>query len=468
MTTRDVGGALVTAVVTTGILVAAFWAVGAAGIRQPRSNRALTMTPPMVNAAIDAELARRINGSRIRAMLGVSSPAPTPTGTAVVTRPGQAPVAAAVPADPAEYAAQAIESARAELSRALTRRMNIVALNESIAALQSDLSTSGVADDWIRQLEARVRASLTDDAIARETQDWTARVSADVVVQKAKGLPLADLLDVASLSSAIDCRVASVIAGDFVEPSTFAAVAADLTSRLTWAVTALLFVGLWLGTMAVVLRLVANAHGAAATIATALAAVVAGLCMYLASPNSTLIFGPMDRLRDSLATTAQVDLTSTVSSMNSMAVAAAVALLLFTGLTYLRTPQNPQELQDMVGALRTSFDIGAIFLTAGVLEIAVLYSWPATFASDSATADHIRSVARYVAAYAGVVFSLILALAYLPAPAIVAGHEAALGVAPEIRGTRGFGETAIQQLGRLLQVFLPLVIGLPFSLLLPG
>jgi hypothetical protein len=62
---------------------------------------------------------------------------------------------------------------------------------------------------------------------------------------------------------------------------------------------------------------------------------------------------------------------------------------------------------------------------------------------------------------------LVLALAYLPAPSFVTTQAAAVKALP-IGGLRGFGDTALQQLARLLQVFLPLIAGLPFSLLFPS
>jgi hypothetical protein len=90
-------------------------------------------------------------------------------------------------------------------------------------------------------------------------------------------------------------------------------------------------------------------------------------------------------------------------------------------------------------------------LVVGVVEIGALYSWPASLV-DTATAVPIENIAVSYASTAGIAFSALLFVVYVPAMAALRPHL------PANEGTSTW-----PLLGRILQALTPFAIGLPLS-----
>jgi hypothetical protein len=114
------------------------------------------------------------------------------------------------------------------------------------------------------------------------------------------------------------------------------------------------------------------------------------------------------------------------------------------------------------------FNAGAVLLVAGALQVAALYSWPASMFDAAIDADEgstLESTALLVAGFVGAIFSSVLVLSYLPAlsvlrvRAINANHKEKLE-------EKGFEDTWSKGLLLLLQALAPLLAGVPLTGLL--
>ncbi|HEV8397266.1 MAG TPA: hypothetical protein VGQ37_23445 [Vicinamibacterales bacterium] len=111
------------------------------------------------------------------------------------------------------------------------------------------------------------------------------------------------------------------------------------------------------------------------------------------------------------------------------------------------------------------FNGGASLLVAGTVEIAMLYEWPAALFGSS---GELKTAAWLAGAFAGVLFSVILSLVYLPTASVLR-TAVRTTMPPDQAATlldaKGFNDTAAQQIGRILQALAPMLAAVPLSTL---
>jgi hypothetical protein len=150
-----------------------------------------------------------------------------------------------------------------------------------------------------------------------------------------------------------------------------------------------------------------------------------------------------------------------------MAAAAIVLIIVASWSTMWH--DSSDALEPQLDGLRLVFNAGAVLLVAGALQVAALYSWPASVfdaAIDADAGSKLESTALMIAGFVGAVFSSVLVLSYLPALSVLRVRAINSDDKTTLLEEKGFEDTWSKGLLRLLQALAPLLAGVPLTGLL--
>lgn len=253
----------------------------------------------------------------------------------------------------------------------------------------------------------------------------------------------------------------------------------DLNARIAWGISCLIFALAWAVSLGGTTSVIAAAARGLSLVGRRLTLLLAlGFLVY-----------PLLDLRGSLTVHGMVevfDKTFELLEMGSYghlfmnlasALSTQVALLLSLGaglcLARSRDTKDPVEaLQKQTSRLRTTLYFGTAFLVAGTLENLAMHRLPVALAGE-AEAESLQRIAESVAGATGTVWTLLLLAIYLPAASLLKAQTGSLARDAVLRGESkdseewlkgtGLSSSVTEQLGRLLALMGPFLVGVPGS-----
>jgi len=472
---------VLTAVVVATTLLGGYVVAAAIDAAHAGDGRLLPITRPALVRSAGRVLDARLGTDRLQILLATKG-APTSASAAVLAQQQQLAKIAGIqmPAGAADalsssgagsYLAKAVSGAGALLARRLADLLS----PDAVMALAPDRQADAAS------VERRVTALLTAHQADAVISTWRDELTGDAGLQKAWLLTEAPgTLDgfLREATAGVPFAIATQVAGDVLLTSVPAAEAdargVDLAARLAWGIAAVLFIGLWSAAVAVAVQQLFTLarHAWSASAAMLLAAAGVGSAVYKMrqfTPSSLEVLGPLLQMLEAQRHTHIVE----VSRMLSALAAAAAVVLLAGAWAVLQdvpttaAPDNSHEpaLRLRLDGLRMIFNAGAALLVAGTVEIAMLYQWPAAVFGSG---EELRTAAWLAGAFSGVLFSVILSLVYLPAVAVLrtaVRNTMSPSDAAALLDSKGFNDTAPQQIARILQALAPMLTAFPLSML---
>lgn len=469
----------------------------------------LPVTREVVRESIGGVLDERLSDERLKAMLGVGDAARTQKTrqnalAGVAAEAGQ-PVESPPPGP--DYALKYYKTRSADLADELTNGIDASAVNRLTpcdVTPQQERTIRGrdqkqgtrvrcyVAGDRESELRAvrdvagaGVQTSLTVPGHGSPTpvervRRWAEEVVTDAGVDRVwrdgrysenAADFLVRALDPPTLPDAIGKRVAAAVSLHTIDATAVAPAARGLASRLTWGVTAILFIGLWVAAILVAgwqLWTLLPSGRAQWTLGVGAAlALLAGVYAYAFTtrgPETFALLGPLLRRLERESGTEIVGLARVFGAMTTSAI---VLLLLAASATTWNAAKDTVEAH--LEGIRTIFNVSAALLVAQSIQIAALYSWPAAALEDAQdTTGPLGATALLMAGLAGAVFSVALMIVYLPAVSVLRGlaRENDSLAAEALLQRQGVRDSGMQWILRLLQALSPLLAAVPISGLL--
>lgn len=382
--------------------------------------------------------------AKIQADAGLAKPAPQGGGSVTTLPPAGA-----------DYLVTAIRGRTSGLSRELAAALSVEDVRRRIAGG----TTPPVAEGEWACIVIRWTHSLEGDQGVKVA--WRRMTQAGKVggQQASVAGALQEALEPSSLQADVVRRVAADLRLDSAPKNEVERAATDLTHRLAWGTAAVIFVGLWTAAVCASLWQIwtlSDSH-LATVISASVLAVIAGFAAFHAdaiAPGSPELLGALLTQLDTETGTSVVKASRVLTGL-----AAAAIVILFIASASITRKDEPTLAVSQLEGLRTIFDGGAALLVAGTLEIATLYAWAVSGVEPPSTA--LSNTALMTAGFVGALFSVALTLVYLPAATtlkrrVPAGADGAAALA-----ANGFGDSLLQQLGRLLQLLAPFLAAAP-------
>jgi hypothetical protein len=475
-------------VVLFGIVVGAWLAIDAINVQRGQDSvRAVAIDRAAAERGITLVLNRHLSERRLRVLLGAAA-AITPEQDALTKIPQQQKpdTAAASKLSASSRESSGIEYLVARLVSEvddLARSFAVLVPVDAIATLRSACAVGCAAkaaeDDRVSVETAitRIDSNRLDAAL----EAWRRDVAADPGVTRAWSYltkPPAVSLDAFLIDAVPSRNLVQSIARQLADSASFGRLHKDeaasanqnLVGRLLWAITAVLFVATWCAGISIalwqiwtLLRWPRKRIVVAVSVAVAVAAGVFAATLDPITPDRFQLLGSMLQMLEGDNGTHMIEASRYFAGM-----AAAAIVLIVVASWSTMWHDSSDDLEPQLDGLRLVFNAGAVLLVAGALQVAALYSWPASVfdaAIDADAGSKLESTALLVAGFVGAIFSSVLVLSYLPAlsvlrvRAINANHKAKLE-------EKGFEDTWSKGLLRLLQALAPLLAGVPLTGLL--
>jgi hypothetical protein len=437
------------------------------------------VTREVMRKGLGDVLDERLSEERLKAMLGVSASAAAAkekeAQNALAKVAAQQGRAVETPPPGPDYAVKFFKTRSADLAEDLARSAQVATpkpLQPRFGAGNRDAELQAIRDAVSVMIDTRADLGKLVNA-------WASSVAGDAGVKRVwsdgKYTPppvdfLASALDSKTLSRAVAKRVAEAVSVHTADAAAVASAARGVASRLTWGVTAIIFIGLWWAAMLTAgwqLWSLLPPGKAAKTLAVSVfAALAAGSTTYAFTrgPESLSLLGPLLQRLEYESGTQIVHLARLFGAMTTSAVVLLLAAASVT--TWYATQATCAE---HVEGVRTIFNVAAALLVAESIQIAALYTWPAaTLEHAQSTAGPLGNAALLSAGLAGALFSVALMIVYLPAMSVLravardAGDQAGKAMLEE----EGVGDSGLQWLMRMLQALAPLLVAVPVSGLL--
>lgn len=364
-------------------------------------------------------------------------------------------------------------------------------------------------------IRAHVTKQLPDKDIGALTSSWANEVLKDPVSQAAIGRlflktrnlsdRIAQQVERLNLGEQLSTRLAKRTSPLTVDAASISTTSRELRARVLWATAALMFAVAWSAAVLVSLSRVATLLTGGGKYVSVLAiALIAGVLGYasydLLSGHSRFAPDLPQQLLGYFSGGAGINIDHAADIFNGLAVAVAVIVVLSCWIVTAVDLPGSDGLTKQVESLRLIFNVGAVVLVAGVMEIAALYEWPIAFFDEPNLVKAFEGVVNAEAMAAGAFFSLVLLAGYLPASSVLRVRARALkkkditallvaelnkadvpGETPTGKAERiasavssaiaaqatleasWLGESSLQLGFRVLQAFSPLLVGVPLS-----
>jgi hypothetical protein len=472
----------------------------------PQASPMFPVTRDVVQRSIGEVLDARLAEDRLKAMLGVAASAEKEQQTELAKIANQAGKPVEAPPAGPDYALKLFKSRSADLADELASAVDLAKVNDLKRCLAADQVTATHAsrtdaqdrppclegrdaDLKIIRDEMRTRVERAVSPVAADGQapaprdaikEWAETVAADAGVVRAwrdgkysTGASefLLGAVDRATLPDAIAKGVASAVSVYTVDADAVAPAARSLGARLTWGVTAILFIGLWCAAILVagwqVWTLLPPGRAGPALalgLAVAIAAGAATYVMAARGPETFSLLGPLLFRLEEEAGTHIVGLSRLFGAMTATAV--VLLLLAACAATWNATKDSVRV---HLEGVRTIFNVAAALLVAQSIQIAALYTWPAAALEHAqASTGPLGTAALLTAGMAGALFSVALMIVYLPAVSVLraVARENDTGEAETLLQEQGVNDSGMQWILRLLQALSPLLAAVPISGLL--
>jgi hypothetical protein len=240
----------------------------------------------------------------------------------------------------------------------------------------------------------------------------------------------------------------------------------DVGARLSWAMVTLLFLMTFAMAAFTSVGQVAKIGGHFRWLlfgVTGLAAVIAVvLADRVLSPAGDAT--PLHRALNDFAQQLEVEIVPWSIWVNRLRAIGLVLLVAGSVATFTVKITKLTDLTDQLRGFKSMFNVGTVFLFAGVLEVYALFRWPVVFAADETTRGVLNGAAASLAAAIGVLFTIVLLAAYVSTTIVLRRQALAIpNVEPEkvdeALEKAGFGDLLSQQGLRLAQALAPLLPG---------
>ena len=487
-------------IVSLVVVLGGYEVMNALNVRAPsRSSSILPVTRDVVRDSVGAVLDDRLSDERLKAMLGVNAAAAKQTEkqNALAKIANQAGQAVEAPPPGPDYAVKHFRTRSSDLADELTSRIDASAVSTLAPCADTKdqrqntpaaCYVAGNRESELRSIRDAVQASVqrsltatgSDPAQSSDpVKRWVDGVVADAGVERIwrdaryTDKPadfLVRALDPSTLPAAVAKRVAAAVSVHTIDATAAAPAARGLASRLTWGVTAIVFIGLWTAAILVAawqLWTLLSTKSAYFTLGGGAAmAVAVGWYTYnvTSGPETFALLGPLLQRLEHEAGTEILWLARVFDAMTTSAI---VLLLLAGSATTWNATKETVEAH--LEGLRTIFNVAAALLVAQSIQIAALYTWPAaTLEHAQSTTGPLGTAALLRAGIAGAVFSVALMIVYMPAVSVLRAVARAdnTAAAETLLQRQGASDSGMQLILRLLQALAPLLAAVPISGLL--
>jgi hypothetical protein len=486
-------------IVSIVVVLGGYEAMNALNVRaSARTSSILPITRDVLRDRIGAVLDDRLSDERLKAMLGVDPAAAKQKDrqSALAKVAAQAGHTVDAPQPGPDYAVKYFKTRSGDLADELTNRIDTSTVKDLGPCAMTDQSPNPDATCYVagnreselrairNVMEASVRKSLTvkpsDSAPPIDVVNrWAEEVVKDAGVERVwrdakytdkTAAFLVRALDPPTLPAAVAKRVAAAVSVHTVDAAAAAPAARGLASRLTWGVTAIVFIGLW--TAAILMAawqlwtLLPSGFASLTLGVGTVLAVGAGWCAYnfTSGPETLALLGPLLQRLEHEAGTEILWLSRVFEAMT----ASAIVLLLLAGSASTWNAKK-ETVEAHLEGVRTIFNVAAAMLVAQSIQIAALYGWPAaTLEHAQSTTGPLGTTALLRAGLAGALFSVALMIVYMPAVSVLRAVARADGDAnaEELLDRQGASDSGMQLFLRLLQALSPLLAAVPISGLL--
>lgn len=452
--------------VVVTMLSAGCWVRSALAHDGLRASGTARPTTPLLSRSIHRVVDGRLKGARLKALLGEFGSA-----SAAADRLSSIARTEGLPVQQPSSVDFVVDTIRDEASRLSARLVERLDRDELRAALPSLAAQAAKACAGERsRLADGLFEQVVDPDWADATDQWIQRVAADPTLSVAmRRLPapqpdlssiLRSALDPPTLPAAISSQLFTDLTFRTMSPADLDVEGRELAARLTWGIAAILFVALSVATISIAVWQLWTlaSHPTSIIIAGIVAAIGTAILVWrldMLAPGNLELLGP---LLTELEGRGGTRVMATARGLSGLAAAAVVLMMCAGSAITWRTDVDLLEPQSE--GLRSIFNTGAAMLVAGVIEVAALYGCAAS-AFEAGDSGALSRAAIAAAGFTGALFSAALALVYLPAVSTLRQrareHDQAGVVA------KSFGESTLQQFGRLLQALAPLLAALPAS-----
>lgn len=283
-------------------------------------------------------------------------------------------------------------------------------------------------------------------------------------------------------AAAIDRLHLPIDAGAWQDVAALSVAAENLVARMTWGLSAMVFVLAWLaavgGTLWVIAGATADRPLRVKVLWLGLGAALGTLGLGWAYQDPLTLPRVKPILVHAFEALEMEAGPYLLHLFTGMAVGAAMLLLVASSAT-LAGPASAADpgdhLKAQVGRLRRILYLGAGVLVAGTLQTAATHQLPVTLLAEG-SARSFQLIARSISTSTGAVWTLLLLAIYLPSAFVL--RQRALGLAEEAQrrgqaesvegwfGRLGLESSFTQHLARLSAILGPLVTGGPVAALL--
>jgi hypothetical protein len=387
-----------------------------AGLRRKDVGLSAAWRPAAVKARIDAVLADALVKQRLAASLASAN------------------VLAAITADKVDTPFKPW-TAHSAIADALTSESAQKALSSRILTVARE-SDDILAEAWFR-LTSEPRSGPTADLISHANTAALAEISLwfdemlpqaalesivteaggikpDEAVRQAIKKQVTDFISLKSIGERLVRNAERQLEVGSQDDDRVKAASKDFAARQAWAVAGVLFTTVALTAVFGSIARIRSLTGTVAPHVWMLIAAVAAVAGYVVAtqvPNlgNPFLSGAVTHFDDLYDL--RIDETSHI--FNGLAAAAVIALVASSWASFLPREHETERLLFQLESLRWSVNIATLLLVVGVIEIFALLHWPSAFAGDDA-ATAITTAATSAAGAAGITFSLILLLIYVP------------------------------------------------------
>ncbi len=381
---------------------------------------------------------------------------------------------------PAKEAAADIEKGKAARLTARTADLKTVAarLNSDRALLAEALTLQAMSSPQSAQpIETRLTDQPAKTPVGDAIKDWVSKAldpwAAAAAKRSVKGETNSVVATAINNSLALHQPLLSIKAAmstrfdGFIVRTGESWWTNDVGARLSWAIVTLLFLMTFAMAAFTSGSQLAKIGGRfrwplfVATAAAALAAAAIAASVLSPSGDETPLHRALNDFARQLSVLQMVGWSSVVNQLRAIGL---VMLIAGSAATFAVKIGTLEELADQLRGFKSMFNVGTVFLFAGVLEVYALFRWPVVFAADETTRGVLNGVAASFAAAIGVLFTVVLFTAYLATTIVVRRQAIAI---PKVTAKQvddalkefGFSDLLTQQGLRLAQALLPLLPG---------
>jgi hypothetical protein len=495
---RGHAATILSVVVSVATVVGGYEVIRALNVDGPsHASSIFPATREVLRKSIAEVLDERLSEDRLKAMLGVSVSAAAAkereqqNALASIARQEGRPVQAPPPGP--DYAVRFFKARSVDLADELASHIDISAVNTLSACPQAPAKgaihegaemvciAERKRDAELLAIRKVVGRSVDSSVLEERASAWARLVAGDAGVEQvwvdgkyktSAAAFVVRAIDPPTMPDAIAKRVANAISVHTVDAAAVAPAARGVASRLTWGVTAILFIGLWSAAMLVagwqLWSLLPTPRSSVVALAAGLvAAFVSGYLTYEITTRGPETFSLLGPLLQRLETESGTRILSLARLFGAMTTSAVVLLLTAASLTTWFATKGTVE--SHLEGLRTVFNVAAALLVAESIQIAALYRWPAAMLEYAqATTGPLENAALLTAGLAGAIFSVALMVVYLPSVSVLraVAREGRDPAAEKLLQDHGVSDSGLQWFMRLLQALAPLLVAVPVSGLL--